>query len=1395
MTATEILADFSKQGVQLWVEGDQLRYRAPKGAITPTVRTLLSEHKTEIVALLRQHHQEGGSPAPQIVHALDQRYAPFPLNDMQQAYWLGQSDCFELGNVAPHFYAEFEFVDLDLKRLNLAWQQLIERHDMMRAIVLPDGQQQILEQVPPYQIEVVDLRTQEPLAVASLLETVRQRMSDQGPTTEQWPLFEVLAHRLDNERVRLHFSFNLLIIDGRSLNIIFQEELPQLYQNLDSGVAPLEISFRDYVLALSSLENSEIYQRSQDYWWNRCTTLPPAPELPLVKNPGSLAYPRFRHRSARVEPQTWQRLKNKASQVGLTPTSALCAAYGKVLAAWSKNPHFTINVLVSNRRPWHPQVNNILGVFSTTNLLEIDNSGQNTFAARAKRLQTQLWNDLEHSYVSGIRVLRELNRIYGGTSRAAMPIVFVSRLNSRSDEASPNGWLANLVHTCVQTPQVWLDFQVFEQAGALVLNWDAVEEIFPEGLLDDMFSTYCRLLHRLADEEEAWQETARQLVPLAQLEQRAAVNATEALVPAGMLHTLFAAQVPPRARQAAVVSSKRTLTYEELYRRANQVAHWLRRLGARPNVLVAVVMEKGWEQVVAVLGVLQSGAAYLPIDPALPKERLWYLLAQSEVGLVLTQSWLDKNLEWPESIQLLCVDSEDLEQVDDSPLEPVQGEEDLAYVIFTSGSTGLPKGVMIDHRGAVNTICDINQRFGVGPEDRVLALSSLSFDLSVYDIFGTLAAGGTIVIPDASASREPAYWAELLVREKVTIWNSVPALMQMLVEYAASRPEMLPYPLRLVLLSGDWLPVALPNRIKALIKSVQVISLGGATEASIWSILYPIEDVDPAWKSIPYGRPMLNQRFHVFDEALNSCPVWVPGNLYIGGIGLAKGYWRDEEKTSARFIKHPRTGEGLYRTGDLGRYLPDGNIEFLGREDFQVKVQGYRIELGEIETALEQHPSVRAAVVTAMGEVGGDKRLVAYVVADQNPKPNITELRSFLGEKLSDYMVPSAFFVLDALPLTPNGKVDRKALPLPDQTRPEQEKSFVPPRNTLEFQLAQIWEDLLDIRLVGVKDSFFDLGGHSLLAVRLIARIQKLFGQTLPLSTLLQAPTIEHLAGVLRQQTVSVSQSPLVAIQPASSKRPFFCVHPVGGNVLCYINLARQLGSDQPFYGLQAPGLDGEREPFTKIEDMAAHYIEALRVIQPEGPYLLGGWSMGGVVAFEIAQQLRKQNQEVALLAMLDSKPPAYMAKCDDTTLLAWFVRDLGGSFAKNLIVSEEKLRRKEPDEQLHFILEQARIANVVPPDVELAQIQRILQVFKANMRALWNYVPQVYLNKITLIRVSEMFSENSQDVGDPALGWGEFTCEPVELRVVPGNHYTMFGKPHINVLAESLRCCLDQVG
>lgn len=956
------------------------------------LRSQLSPSKQQLLAKLLQGKTQQTSESdtlhslPKIVPNPEGRYQPFPLTEMQQAYWLGRNDVFDLGNVSMHHYLELDAADLDIEQFNRAWNRLIQHHDMMRAIVLPNGQQQILAEVPLYEIQVLDLQEQHERTISSKLQVIRDRLSHQVLPLDQWPQFEIVATQFSDRHFRLHISLDGWCIDYWSSVKLFQD-LSQLYNEPNQPLPNLEISFRDYVLATLALKDSPSYQSSLDYWLRRIPTLPPAPELPLANNPNSIINPHFKRLQSTLEPQTWQQLKQRGSQVNLTATGILLAAYAEILTLWSKHPKFTINVPSFNRLPFHPQVNEIIGECASFTLLEIDNSRQESFAVRAQQMQTQLWNDLEHELVSGVRVLREWTKAQEKASRAGtMPIVFTH--GPQADENNPLSinfieQQTEIVYGISQTPQVWIDNQyAVKSDGTLAFNWDFVAELFPQDMVEDMFDTYCHLLTRLAHEEKAWQQTTLELLPPAQLAQRTSINATTGPISTELLHTLFINQVPQRPKQAAVVTPNCTLTYTELFRRVHHLGNQLRQLGATPNQLVAIVMEKGWEQVVAVLGVLASGAAYVPIDPAWPQERQWKLLALCEVQFIITQSHLNAALTWPENIQTLIVDISIVPSYSKS-LIPVQKPQDLAYVIYTSGSTGEPKGVMIDHRGAVNTIIDINQRFRVQSQDRVLALSSLSFDLSVYDIFGTLAAGGTIVIPDNSASKDPAHWAQLIAKEQVTVWNSVPALMQMLIEYATNRPECILDSLRLVLSSGDWIPLSLPERIQGLLKDVELISLGGATEASIWSILHPIKTGESHLQSIPYGRPMANQQFYVLNSALESAPVWVPGQLYIGGIGLAKGYWRNEEKTAASFITHPVTGDRLYRTGDLGRYLPNGEIELIGREDAQVKIRGYRVELGEIETALQQHPEINDVAIAAVGEQHGNKQLVAYVVPKQ----------------------------------------------------------------------------------------------------------------------------------------------------------------------------------------------------------------------------------------------------------------------------------------------------------------------------------------------------------------------------------------------------------------------------
>ncbi|MEU3624240.1 hypothetical protein BS329_35280 [Amycolatopsis coloradensis] len=920
------------------------------------------------------------------------RHVPFPLTDVQRAYWIGRSG----GDVSCHQYLEIELPGMDVDRLESAWHGLVRRHDMLRAIVTPDGEQVVLPAVPDYRIERAELSGPDG---AERLAEVRERMSHQVLPSDRWPLFELRASLLAEGRTRLHLSVDTLIADGESLRVLLRE-LVAVYRG-DLDPVPLGLTFRDYLLA--QRVDDESRDRALAYWRDRLDTLPAAPELPVRRE---VAGPtRFVRRAAELDAATWTTLKARAARLRVTPSALLLTAYAQVLGTWSVRDRFTLNLTLFNRHGDHRDLPSLVGDFTMLSLFEVDGATTGDFGTRAQRAQRRLWDDLDHRAVTGVQVSRELARHRGGMAEATLPVVFTSELGI--GDAGETGLLTELggtvVHTITQTPQVWLDHQVGEIAGALALTWDAVDALFPPGVLDDMFAAYLALLGGLATEEAAWTDERRSLLPAAQPACYAELNATAGPIPEGLLHQPFLAQAALRPDRQAVITPTGGLTYAELDRVSAAVAHQVLATGAE---VVGVLLERGWRQVAAVLGVLRAGAAYLPLDIGLPPARIELIVRRAGATAVIVS---ERDVAVGNVSRITCPATvpDAVDPVPESSAEP----GDLAYIIYTSGSTGEPKGVLIDHRGALNTVVDINERFGIRPDDRIFGSSALSFDLSVYDVFGTLAAGATLVLPGPGQQRDPAAWAAAVREHRVTVWNSVPALMELLLAHG-SRVESL----RLVLLSGDWIPVGLPGQIRAHAGEVEIVGLGGATEASIWSVLHPIGEVDSSWTSIPYGRPMRNQSMHVLDESLRAKPFWVPGDLYIGGIGVALGYRDAPELTAAAFVTHPVTGERLYRTGDLARHRPDGTLEFLGREDSQVKVRGMRIELGEIESVLAGDPRVAEAAVIVQGE-GDTARLAGYVVAAEVAR--VTPTRSDLSGLEARLRRPGVRRDLTASPSTP----------------------------------------------------------------------------------------------------------------------------------------------------------------------------------------------------------------------------------------------------------------------------------------------------------------------------------------------------------------------------------------
>ncbi len=1046
------------------------------------------------------------------------RHAPFPLTDIQQAYWFGRESTVSLGGVSAHGYEELRVPNLDAARFEQALNRMIQRHDMLRVVFLSDGTQQVIEQVPSYSLPVSDLRGLNAEAARQALRATRERQSHQVLDASRWPLFEFSLSLLDDGITHLHISLDALIVDAASTQILARE-LMAFYANPDLTLAEPGLTFRDYVLAEHRLRNADRYEQALAYWRGRVASLAPAPELPLVRQPDSVANPHFTRRDRDMPAAQWAQLKATAKAFAVTPSVMLLTAFSQVLALWSRHPRFTLSLPLFNRLPLHPDVDEIIGDFTSLVLLEVSIDGNATFTDKARAVQARLWEDMDHSVVSGVRVLRELSQARG-VQQTAMPIVFNSTLSEAAPELAEfnlaDALSATHVHSITQTPQVWLDHTLLELEGRLLFNWDSIDELFPDGMIEQMFGAYNALLDRLVD-PMAWAETTPQALPMACLP--APIERPESLP---LMHMLFERQALTTPDALAVIAPHRQLTYGQLRQQARELGARLQAQGVLPNRLVAVMMERGWEQVVATLAVLYAGGAYLPIDPALPVQRVAHILERAEVSIALTQPLLLDRIEWPTQVTAIAVSEQAVEPA--PALKTVDlAPTDIAYVIYTSGSTGTPKGVVIDHQGAVNTLLDINRRFNVTAADRVLAISSLSFDLSVYDIFGTLAAGAAVVILEPQLALDPAHWQALIERHRVSLWNSVPALLGMLLEYRETHGGAgQPSSLRVAMLSGDWIPLTLPERAWALYPDLQLSSLGGATEASIWSIAYPIHQVDRQWASIPYGKALAHQRFHVLDDALQQRPTWVAGQLYIAGIGLAKGYWRDEALSAGSFFHHPLTGERLYRTGDLGRLLPDGGIEFLGREDNQVKVQGYRIELGEIEAALNRHPGVQSAVVRILGDAQQDKRLAAYLIK-ADPALQAGDFARYLADKLPAYMVPSSVTFVEAWPLSANGKVDKKRLPEPSDVQPSGPPLVV--NGPQEQRLVDIVEGVLKRASISGGANLLNLGATSIDIVRISNALSSELGFRPHVAQLLARPTVDNLLEMYR---VSLSREALV---------------------------------------------------------------------------------------------------------------------------------------------------------------------------------------------------------------------------------------------------------------------------
>lgn len=921
-------------------------------------------------------------------------------------------------------------------------------------------------------------------------------------------LFKAILITLGKNDYMLILKLHHIITDATSFHILWQD-LKHIYNSYlgegSSILDELNINYSDYAVWQKEAFREENTREQEKYWIKQFEG-----EIPILNLPED--YPATRHISYKgavekemLSPELVKGLKALSMKKRVILFSTLLSAYFILLQKYCQQDDIVVGTVFSGRQ-YSNDIKRLAGFFINTVALRMQVNEDTEFEELLKLTHHKVD---EAYYMQDYPFERIIEKINPDRSRSQNPLfrAMFNMVNSYTEKACFTGvseekW----IWPEINSTQVDVLFEVHNYDDRdLEIRVEYNTDVFKKETIRQMLKHYKHLLENVVKTPEAkitqldifdYEEQKRFLSYYNYTYVPYQINRT--------MHSMFEEQEIKMPNELAVICEDKYITYRELNARANQVARRLREKGAKPNQLIGVFMDRSIEMIVGVLGILKSGAAYLPIEPSYPRERIKYILENSKASLVLTQSKYGEAFD--SSMEVVLIEDPSIYLEDGSNLESVNSPEDLAYTIYTSGSTGKPKGVMIKHISAVNTICDINSKFSVCEKDRIIGLSSISFDLSVYDIFGALSTGAALV--QIKDQRNVSEITDVLKKYNITIWNSVPAIMDMLIENL--KQPFSNMSLRLVLLSGDWIPLKLPEKIKRYFQCADVISLGGATEASIWSIYYPIKEVREEWRSIPYGMPLANQTFYVLDKAMKLCPYGVRGELFIGGVGVAIGYMNDEEKTNASFINHPKYGY-LYRTGDWGRFHKEGYIEFLGRKDQQIKIRGYRIELGEIEKNLLLESAVREAVAVVREDTPGNKRIVAYLVMNPGAETGASELQEHLEKWLPHYMIPAAFVMLDSFPLSSNGKVDIKALPAPDD-KFEAEKGYEAPKTDVEKKLVQISEKILNVKPIGLNDNFFRIGGNSLLTIRFISEIEEAFGISMTMLDFIDLPVISEIA-------------------------------------------------------------------------------------------------------------------------------------------------------------------------------------------------------------------------------------------------------------------------------------------
>ncbi len=1339
-----------------------------------------------------QRRSGRGLDAPPVVPV--SRDGDLPLSFAQQRLWF--LDQLEPGSCLYNLPKAIRLRgSLNVEALQEALNAVVVRHEILRTnthMTAVDGDPvQVIRESRPVTLAVIDVsqRSGDHAEIARLLNAEAQRPFD---LSSGLMLRASLVKLGENDHVLL-VAMHHIASDRWSMGIL-SRELSTLYDAFSRGARDplpvLPIQYADYAVWQRHWLRGDVLERQLFYWKEQLAGIA---TLELPTDRPRPAMPSYRGATqSLVFPQgIADQLRAFSRQEGVTLFMTLLAAFQTLLHRYCGQVDIGVGSPIAGRT--RPEVEGLMGFFVNTLVLRTDLSGDPSFRELTARVRRVALDAYEHQDLPFERIVAELNPHRDLGRNQLFQVMFA--FDAESDETvTLSGLEVSPVEVTTGSSKFDLTLLIAEVAGSLTASLEYNCDLFEDTSVGRMLGHFQTLLQSIIADPEQRLSDVPILTDAEKHQLLVAWNATQREAPpASCIHELFEAQVARTPDAVAVVFEDQQLTYRDLNAKANQVGYALRTRGVGPEVLVGICMERSVDMVVGLLGILKAGGAYVPLDPAYPRDRLALMLDDAQVPVLLSQQPVLPLLP-DHRTEVWCLDRDGeglAAQATENP-PPRATPDALAYVIYTSGSTGRPKGVQIPHGAVVNLLRSMQRVPGLRAHDTLLAVTTLSFDIAGLELFLPLIVGARVVLASREVQADAHQLADLLAVSGATVMQATPVTWRMLLDSGwPGHPQLT------ILCGGEELPRELADRLLA--RSAALWNMYGPTETTIWSAIHHVSADSPA---VSIGRPIDNTQIYILDAQFHPVPIGIPGELYIGGQGVGRGYVNRPERTAERFLPDPFSPDArarVYKTGDIARYRADGNIDLLGRVDHQVKIRGFRIELGEIESVLLQHADVQQAVVLAREDTPNDKRLVAYIISRTARAPSTRELLDFLQHRLPNYMVPATFVPLAALPLTPNGKVNRRALPAPDPATGDWEEGFVAPRNLLEYQVAEIWKRILGVERIGVSDNFFDLGGHSLLAVRVISQIERIVGTRLSVIALFQAPTIEQLARLLRHEAAD-SLSSLVPLQSIGSKTPFFWIHGERSDAL----LPRHLGPDQPLFGLMHQSLDGTPALYTSVEEIATHYLREIRTVRPKGPYRLGGYCFGGMVAFEVAQQLQRQNERVDLVVLVNPSSP----RSDELPLTlsdnAGGSQQTGKSFRDGTSFRDELSRHLQNMKALRFsqrsnyVLQRVkgkavhssqkiirpvqklaisvclRLGRPLPPSL---RSRYILEIY---FKAIRTYVPERYSGRLTIFQA---------DVESAApLRWKALARGGADVHYIPGDHLSVLEESHIRAWAETLK-------